>query len=62
MQTGDPSVPSIPAAAKKLFPATRAFEAYIQPNTGHAINLHYNSTGAYMAIQQFLNGQGLAPN
>lgn len=62
MQTGDPSLPSIPAAAKKLFPASRSFEAYIQPDTGHAINVHYNSTAAYMAIQQYLNAQGLAPN
>ena len=35
------------------------FEAYIQPDTAHAINLHYNSTGAYSVIQRFLIREGL---
>lgn len=45
---------SIPGRVARAFPAAKAFEAYIQPNTGHAINLHYNSTGAYKVMQEFL--------
>ncbi|KAI9869917.1 MAG: hypothetical protein M1830_004924 [Pleopsidium flavum] len=62
MMTGDPALASIPAAVKMAFPAASAFEAYIQPNTGHAINLHYNSTAAYNVMLQFLNNHGLAPS
>ncbi len=35
------------------------FEAYVQPNTGHGINLHYNATGAYDVIEEFLAAHGL---
>ncbi|KAL8699297.1 MAG: hypothetical protein Q9201_006082 [Fulgogasparrea decipioides] len=60
--TGHPALASIPAKFKSAFPAAKAFEAYIQPNTAHAINLHYNSTAAYNVIQRFLTSQGLAPS
>lgn len=50
---------SIPAEAAPLFPNASAFEAYIQPNSGHGINAHYNATGAYEVIQDFLEGHGL---
>ncbi|KAL8714236.1 MAG: hypothetical protein Q9220_001965 [cf. Caloplaca sp. 1 TL-2023] len=60
--TGDPALASIPAKSKMAFPAAKAFEAYIQPDTAHALNLHYNSTGAYNVIQRFLTSQGLAPS
>ncbi|KAL8733293.1 MAG: hypothetical protein Q9181_003632 [Wetmoreana brouardii] len=60
--TGNPALASIPAKFKSAFPAAKAFEAYIQPNTAHAINLHYNSTAAYNVIQRFLTSQGLAPS
>ena len=33
------------------------FTGYIQPNTGHGINLHYNSTAAYMVINDFLDSK-----
>ena len=33
--------------------------AYIQPETGHGINLHYNATGAYGVINNFLQAKGL---
>lgn len=61
MATGDPALAgtSIPGEVAKAFPAAKAFEAYIQPNTGHAINLHYNATGAYKATQAFLISHGL---
>lgn len=44
------------------FPMARTFEAYIQPDTAHAINLHYNSTGTYNVIQRFLTCEGLGPS
>ena len=50
---------SIPAEVAPAFPKAHTFEAYIQPNTGHAINAHYNSTGAYDVIQTFLRANGL---
>ena len=61
LATGIPSLPSIPAAVAMSFPkvASSDFEAYIQPNTGHGINLHYNATGAYDVIQTFLQSKGL---
>lgn len=61
LATGDPSVPSIPATAQKSFPNVPAadFEAYIQPNSGHGINFHYNATGAYDVISEFLLAKGL---
>ncbi|KAL8829639.1 MAG: hypothetical protein Q9170_006076 [Blastenia crenularia] len=62
LATGDPAIASIPAKSKMAFPAAKVFEAYIQPNTAHGINLHYNSTGAYNVIQRFLTAQGLAPS
>lgn len=50
---------SIPAQGKLAFPSAKAFEAYIQPNTGHGLNLHYNATGGYEAIAGFLKNNGL---
>ncbi|KAK4697584.1 hypothetical protein P7C71_g514, partial [Lecanoromycetidae sp. Uapishka_2] len=57
--TGNPNLASIPALTKLAFPAAKAFEAYLQPNTGHGINLHYNATAGYNVIQKFLDAQGL---
>ena len=61
LATGDPALTSIPAAVMNSFPNVPAanFTAYIQPNTGHVINLHYNSTGAYNVINTFFNSKGL---
>ncbi|KAL1961579.1 hypothetical protein VTN77DRAFT_1431 [Rasamsonia byssochlamydoides] len=59
LTTGDPDIASIPAAAAPSFPKASTFQAYIQPNTGHGINLHYNSTAAYKFIQNFLIEHGL---
>lgn len=36
------------------------FSAVVQPNTGHGLNLHYNSTAAYAVINDFLGAKGLA--
>ena len=50
---------SIPAQAVKQFPSASAFDAYLQPDTAHGINPHYNSTGAYEVIQTWLGAHGL---
>jgi pimeloyl-ACP methyl ester carboxylesterase len=50
---------SVPAGVKAAFPEASAFTAYLQPRTGHGINLHYNSTAAYKQINDFLGAQGL---
>jgi hypothetical protein len=50
---------SIPAMASVAFPKSSKFEAYIQPNTGHAINVHYNATAAYKVMNDFLKANGL---
>ena len=59
LATNNASLLSIPAAVAMNFPNVPAnnFEAYIQPNTGHGINLHYNATGAYNVINNFLNAK-----
>ena len=50
---------SIPAQGKMAFPEAKAFEAYVQPETGHGLNMHYNATGAYDYIVGFLGGNGI---
>ena len=61
MNTGLPNVTSIPAAAAMYFPSASNFEAYIQPDTGHAVNLHHNATAAYAVMNEFLLANGLSP-
>lgn len=51
--------PNIPAEAAPLFPNAKPFETYIQPNTGHGINAHYNSTASYEVVQNWLKAHGL---
>jgi pimeloyl-ACP methyl ester carboxylesterase len=48
--TGDPAIPSIAAGGAPAFPKAKTFTAYIQPNTGHALNWHTNSTQAFRVI------------
>ncbi|MCJ1230475.1 hypothetical protein MMC12_007149 [Toensbergia leucococca] len=43
----------------EIFPAASAFEVYVQPRAGHAVNLHFNSTGAYGVAFAFLKRHGL---
>lgn len=47
---------------KMNFPnvADSNFSAIIQLNTGHGINFHYNVTGAYTVMNDFLGAKGLA--
>jgi pimeloyl-ACP methyl ester carboxylesterase len=54
------SVPNIPAGVAMSFPAASAFESYLQPNTGHGLNFHYNATAGYQVIQDWLASHGLA--
>lgn len=63
---GDCTVPAAPGtnsnviqAGAAAFPSASKFEAYIQPDTGHAMNFHFNATGYYEVVQQFLGSQGL---
>lgn len=58
LHTGD-AYASIPAGAVQNFPNASSFEAYIQPNTGHGINAHYNATGAYDVMQDWLVSHGI---
>ncbi|KAF2727412.1 alpha/beta-hydrolase [Polyplosphaeria fusca] len=51
---------SIPALSAAAFPKTNSFEAYIQPNTAHGLNVHYNATAGYQYIQGWLGSHGLA--
>jgi pimeloyl-ACP methyl ester carboxylesterase len=51
---------TIPGSVTVAFPAASAFEAYIQPNTGHGLNFHYNATAGYQVIQDFLGRNGLS--
>ncbi|KAL2839258.1 Alpha/Beta hydrolase protein [Aspergillus pseudoustus] len=37
-----------------VFPAASPFASYIQPNAGHALNLHHNASGAYDVIHAFV--------
>jgi hypothetical protein len=37
-----------------VFPKAEPFTTYIQPNTGHALNLHRNASAAYDVIFGFL--------
>ena len=61
LATGRHDLPSIPAAVAANFPMVGApnFTAYIQPNTGHGLNFHYNATAGYRVINEFLGGKGL---
>ncbi|KAG4425907.1 hypothetical protein IFR04_000851 [Cadophora malorum] len=56
------AAPSIPSQVKMNFPnvADGNFSAVVQPNSGHGINLHYNATGAYAVMNEFLGSKGLA--
>ncbi|KAJ5716000.1 uncharacterized protein N7483_013181 [Penicillium malachiteum] len=51
---------SIAASVKDAFPSAKTFSSYIQPNTGHGLNMHYNATGGYKEIADFLQKQGFA--
>ncbi|KAK4961852.1 hypothetical protein LTR10_002344 [Elasticomyces elasticus] len=37
-----------------FFPAAAPFQTYVQPRTGHGMNLHYNATAMYGVVNKFL--------
>jgi hypothetical protein len=48
---------SIPAMAEMAFSNASPFVPYVQPKSGHAIDVHYNATGAYNVMNTFLKDQ-----
>jgi hypothetical protein len=40
--------------APKVFPAATPLQIYVQPNTGHGMNLHKNATAWYGVVNEFL--------
>ncbi|KAH8588433.1 hypothetical protein B0O99DRAFT_639207 [Bisporella sp. PMI_857] len=54
--------PDMGALVKKNFPqvAEDNFGSYVQPATGHGINLHYNATAAYRVWLDYLGTKNLA--
>lgn len=42
------------SASSSYFPVSSVFESYLQPDTAHNMNMHYNSTGTYDVITNFL--------
>jgi hypothetical protein len=42
-----------------VFPAAKPLEIYIQPNSGHSMNLHHNATEWYAVVFDFLSKNGL---
>ena len=60
----NPIAPGVPGntieAGAAAFPNARTFQAYLHPETGHAMNYHINATGYHEVVQQFLGDQGLA--
>ena len=59
LATGNPSLPSIPAAVQQSFPNTSKFEAFVVPGAGHGLNLEYSKDTTYQYIGQFLVGNDL---
>ena len=55
----DTGYSNLPEGAKVAFPSASVFESYIQPNTGHGNNFHYNATAGYWVMQNFLARNGL---
>ncbi|EUC38798.1 hypothetical protein COCCADRAFT_81899 [Bipolaris zeicola 26-R-13] len=48
-------------AVDLVFPGKKeGVMAYVQPETGHGLNFHYNATGGYGVMQEFLASNGLA--
>lgn len=62
LNTGVANISSIPAAAAPYFSSSSNFSVFIQPATGHALNLHYNSTAAYDEIASFLRSNSIVPS
>ncbi|MCJ1451432.1 hypothetical protein MMC28_001769 [Mycoblastus sanguinarius] len=44
--------------AAELFSSSMNFESHVQPGMSHAMNLHYNATGYYRVVTDFLSDNG----
>ena len=51
---------SVIAGVQKAFTDAKAFQAYVQPKSGHGLTFHYNATAGYQYIQTWLGANGLA--
>ncbi|GKT56797.1 alpha/beta-hydrolase [Colletotrichum tofieldiae] len=60
LATGNPELPSIPAAAAEVLKNASPFEAYIVPDAGHGLTLSYSHVEVTGKIQDFLAQNGLA--
>ncbi|KAK3074712.1 hypothetical protein LTR53_002655 [Teratosphaeriaceae sp. CCFEE 6253] len=45
--------------AETLYSNAKSFERVLHPNASHSINFHFNATGAYKVITDFLGSNGL---
>lgn len=52
------TVDLISPGAKQNFP-NADLDIYVQPNTGHAMNVHYNATGWYGVVFDWIKEHGL---
>lgn len=57
-RTASDGAPNLLVQARALFPRCSAFEAYVQPRCGHAVNVHFNASGAYGVMNGFLRRRG----
>jgi hypothetical protein len=48
-----------PELIKTLFPGAVHPSSYLQPNTGHALTLHYNASAGFQVIFDYLTENGL---
>lgn len=56
---GNCTVDYVSPPAKQVFPNAKPLDVYVQPNTGHAMNVHYNATGWYDVVFDWIKEQGL---
>jgi pimeloyl-ACP methyl ester carboxylesterase len=42
-----------------MWPRAKVVNAYVQPNTGHGLTMHWNATAGYAVINEWLKGQGI---
>ncbi|KAK2027449.1 alpha/beta-hydrolase [Colletotrichum zoysiae] len=54
LATGNPELPSIPAAAASILKNATPFEAYVVPGLGHGMTLSYSHVEVTSKIQDFL--------
>lgn len=42
------------SVSKSLFPKSKSWETYMQPETGHGMNLHFNASGWYGVVNEWV--------